>query len=151
MLRNMLAPEFSEFWSQEDEANLSAEWRQDEMRRSLLNVSGNAIGELLVLWRTMVQYYKCFPTQIVSREYYLVYSPMRSKKGEVGEVDSPAWASTFCTPLSRILFHPLWDEGHNGPLIMMLQFAVIVRTDDRRTWDLENPTSSLFIEAHKQA
>ena len=29
---------------------------------------------------------------------------------------------------------------------MTLQFAVIVRTDDRRAWDLQNPTSSLFIE-----
>jgi len=61
-----------------------------------------------LFWRTIVQYFKCLPTQIISREYHLAYQPMRNKKGDAGGFDTPAWSSTLCKPLSRIVFHPLW-------------------------------------------
>ena len=49
MLKDMLAPVFNELWSAEDEASLSAEWRQDAMRGELHGLSNSAIGELMVV------------------------------------------------------------------------------------------------------
>lgn len=146
MLDKMLDPALNDLWDQDDEACLSADWEQDEMREELLGLPKTSIGELLVVWRTVVQYFKCLPTDMINMEHHLAYKALRNKKGEAGGFDYPAWSSSFCKPLSRILLHPLWDLGQKGPLIMTLQFAVIVRTDDRRMWDFKNPTSSLFIE-----
>jgi hypothetical protein len=52
----------------------------------------------------------------------------------------------LCKAFKDLIFHHLWNDGNVGAMVMVLQFAVIVRTDDRRTWELENYTDSIFVD-----
>ncbi|KAM7185810.1 hypothetical protein V8F33_012200 [Rhypophila sp. PSN 637] len=132
----MLGPEFSEDWTEEDEAALSAEWEADSTREVILQLGDTDLQELATVWSIVVQYFKCLPTDIIGPETRLTCAD---------GANTPAWSSEFCEALSRILIHELWDHADKGPLIVALEFAVIVRTDDRRPWNLRNPTMCLFV------
>ncbi|KAM7184345.1 hypothetical protein V8F33_013028 [Rhypophila sp. PSN 637] len=130
----------SEHWSNADEEDLQMKWKADRIRRSLLKLKNTEIKEVGALWRNVVQYYQCLPTDIVGPDTRLGYWDIRGKKGEVGSSGTPAWSSVFSKALGHILFHPLWDNGDRKSLVIALQFAVIVRTDDRRPWEFEDVT-----------
>lgn len=47
-----------------------------------------------------------------------------------------------------MMWHPFWQDGHmpSHVAVQHWQFTVMVRTDDRRTWELRNEMGDAFID-----
>lgn len=52
----------------------------------------------------------------------------------------------MCGAFVEMMGHPFWQDGHMPSLVAVLQFTVMVRTDDRRTWELRNEMGDAFID-----
>ncbi|EXM17357.1 hypothetical protein V3481_004010 [Fusarium oxysporum f. sp. vasinfectum] len=48
----------------------------------------------------------------------------------------PIWGHTFCIELCRLISHPVFEMEGTNNLTLILQYAVICRTDDRRPWKM---------------
>ncbi|KAK0645456.1 hypothetical protein B0T16DRAFT_411205 [Cercophora newfieldiana] len=142
-LLRMLEPSPDPLWTDEDQRKLEAEWDNDELRYILHKDSdseGSLLSALKSLWRDCVRYLGCPPTDIISVDNGLQFHEVEVWR------DSPVILSDgLCMALRDILFHPLW-EADVPTLVMVLQFSVIARTDDRRTWKFTNPTCDRFID-----
>ncbi|KAK1754363.1 hypothetical protein QBC47DRAFT_414328 [Echria macrotheca] len=115
-------------WTEQDEAQLQDAWRTDELRTLIERKPFNDFMPQLELWKFSLQYLRCAPTSVLGVENNF-------------EIDRSEW-----TAFEDLMFHHLWKHSNVRALVIVLQFAVIVRTDDRRTWELENHTDSKFID-----
>jgi hypothetical protein len=61
------------------------------------------------------------------------------------QMPNPIWSTTFCEWLRRLVVHPFF-QGSPALLAVVIQYAVKLRTNDRRWWPLENPTSDVFLD-----
>ena len=111
------------------------------MRDAIQQVScdGDKDKNLRALWRDCVQRMRCLPTDIIGVQNHLAYGD-----NPADAPDSPIWESEFCGTLCRLFFHTLW-YGYHHSLVIALQFAVIVRTGDKRPWRFVNPTEDSFL------
>ncbi|KAG4281240.1 hypothetical protein FPRO06_10145 [Fusarium proliferatum] len=62
-----------------------------------------------------------------------VFSPVRGLRAETQE---QIWGHTFCIELCRLMAHPVFEMEGTDNLTLILQYAVICRTDDRRPWKM---------------
>lgn len=50
------------------------------------------------------------------------------------------WSQTFCDALATLVTHPAWSGSWPGAraakLALTIQYAVILRTNDQRPWDV---------------
>ncbi|KAK3984323.1 hypothetical protein QBC44DRAFT_17933 [Cladorrhinum sp. PSN332] len=143
-LDNMLGPTINDAWTQEEEDHLQMTWQSHPMKAVIEGLKENATKELLVLWKCVVQYFKVTPVDIISPRHKLAFDHERVGKEGSGVV---VWPSTFAKAFSQILVHPLWNFGHLPTFVMVLQFAVIVRTHDKRPWHFRNPTTDHYLGA----
>ncbi|KXH27377.1 hypothetical protein CSIM01_02661 [Colletotrichum simmondsii] len=145
--RNTGDVQYDEDWTQRDEVDLRQAWADDPNRRALLRITEN---DHIKMWKTMLRWFRCSPAEIVSAKYRLEYDPsshqLQRFKNEDGSTESikPLSVSrVFCKRLSDLAFHPNWL--HRLPLFVYgMQYAVILRTNDRRTWYLTNETNEPF-------
>ena len=143
MLDRMLRPVFDRDWSEEEEIELETAWQAEAEWAEIHGLPTQGHVNMQTLANTATRFNQCLPTDIISRRYNLEYDASNKPNAQHGTV---LWASTFCKPFTRILMHPMWRNLNVHVLVMVLQFAVIVRTDDRRGWKLQNPTDSKFID-----
>ena len=144
MLDRMLRPVFDQDWSEEEETELETAWQAEAEWAQIdgLTTQGH-VANLQSLANTATRFNQCLPTDIISRRYNLEYDASNKPNAQHGTV---LWASDFCKAFNRILMHPMWRRLNVHVLVMVIQFAVIVRTDDRRGWKLQNPTTDKFID-----
>ncbi|KAG5813525.1 hypothetical protein H9Q71_003714 [Fusarium xylarioides] len=62
-----------------------------------------------------------------------VFSPVRGLRAQTHE---QIWGHTFCIELCRLMTHPVFEMEGTNNLTLILQYAVICRTDDRRPWKM---------------
>ncbi|SCV37014.1 uncharacterized protein FFB14_06376 [Fusarium fujikuroi] len=62
-----------------------------------------------------------------------VFSPVRGLRAETHQ---QIWGHTFCIELCRLMAHPIFEREGTNNLTLILQYAVICRTDDRRPWKM---------------
>ncbi|KAH7485771.1 hypothetical protein FOMA001_g5652 [Fusarium oxysporum f. sp. matthiolae] len=62
-----------------------------------------------------------------------LFSPVRGLRAETHQ---PIWGHTFCIELCRLMSHPVFEMEGTNNLTLILQYAVICRTDDRRPWKM---------------
>ncbi|KAF9773282.1 hypothetical protein IL306_008947 [Fusarium sp. DS 682] len=64
---------------------------------------------------------------------FYIFSPIRGLHAETNET---IWGHTFTLELCRLMTHSFFEKDGTVDLTMILQFAVICRTDDRRPWNM---------------
>ncbi|KAH6635742.1 hypothetical protein F5144DRAFT_459732, partial [Chaetomium tenue] len=62
-----------------------------------------------------------------------------------GLVLNPIWPPIFCKALRVLVTHPFFDRCP-GLLVIAVQYAVKLRTNDRCKWPLESPIESRFLD-----
>jgi hypothetical protein len=98
------------------------------------------VKQQATLWSIFCQFFRCTPIDVIG-----VSTHMRPVMyGESEFSDDPMWTGTFCDKLRALLFHELWEDNLPA-LAIVLQFAAIVTTDDRREWPLVDATESKVI------
>lgn len=147
-------------WTREDEHELRLKWEDDPLHVQIMAETDSTLKEHRVVWKLCCQYFRCLPVDIIGdavigSEHRLAIDQTGQKKIPARHIASlpysPFWPSTACNALSDILWHPLWKNGHVGSLVLAIQFAVIARTNDKRTWEFQNPTDSRFIDDLREA
>lgn len=94
------------------------------------------------LWRLVPRIMRCTPPDLFEGRH-LRCAESATIDGTV--VPSPVWSERFSIALRVLIFHPFFDRSP-GLLALTLQYAVKLRTNDRRHWPLVNPTDSRFVD-----
>lgn len=146
-LRSMLAPATDDhYWGDADETALLAEWATASLRPVIASANSNQVKHNRTLWKACAQYFGCLPAHIACPANRLAIS-WDSQKRIAGDARlSPFWPDTMCRAFVEMMWHPFWQDGHMSSLVAVLQFTVMVRTDDRRTWELRNEMGDAFID-----
>ncbi|KAL5890464.1 hypothetical protein ACKVWM_005713 [Pyricularia oryzae] len=118
-------------WMQEDEAEIQASWDASSIRREMDSLDNRTAGPLSIAWNMSTRILGCLPTDVIGPR-----SGMRAAGKQL--VWAPAFARAFCIAIPGLL----WEEGHPDILVLVLQYIVINRTNDRRKWKMPVPTSS---------
>ncbi|KAF3810161.1 hypothetical protein GCG54_00002613 [Colletotrichum gloeosporioides] len=142
---------FGEFWTRKDEDDLQKEWADHPNRDLWMGISN--LNRLITMWKVFLRLFRKSPIEAISAKYALQYHPERKKHAKKAKYNedvkkdreaSPLWSGTFMEMLTILAHHPLW-QGKVECLIVAIQYAVIVRTNDCRTWKLLNPTGDDFF------
>ncbi|KAK3331594.1 hypothetical protein B0T19DRAFT_438482 [Cercophora scortea] len=151
LLKTLLAPAIDENWTEEEEEALEAEWKVEPVSVKIMGLQPNVLCPVAFLFRVTIRMYGCLPTDIINIKRRLANDTSHRLEKEFKNSDTPAWSHNFCPKLQKVLIqmHPMCRSGQGRVtlVVMAIQLAVIVRTDDRRTWRLENPTQDPFIAA----
>lgn len=126
---------FDEFWTLADEAELAQWWTQEKLAWTSKEQDGYR-----QLWVRCLLYLHCTPYDVVGVEGNL--SHQRGPRGPKGAAASASlWSREFCVELTDLVTHHAWRCGTEGgakrKLIMALQYAVILRTNDQRVWKID--------------
>ncbi|KAF4841996.1 hypothetical protein CGCSCA4_v009009 [Colletotrichum siamense] len=142
---------FDEFWTRRDEDDLQKTWAAHPKRALWLQIT--SLNRLITMWKVFLLLFRKSPIEVISAKYALQYLPERKKHAKRAKYDenvktekeaSPLWSGPFMEKLTILAHHPLW-QGKVECLIIAMQYAVIVRTNDCRTWKLLNPTGDEFF------
>lgn len=146
-MRSMLAPiTDDDHWGDDDETALLTEWAADPLRPVIASATNNQVKHNRTLWKACAQYFGCLSADIACPANRLAIS-WDSQKRIAGDARlSPFWPDTMCRAFVEMMWHPFWQDGHMPSLVAVLQFTVMVRTDDRRTWELRNEMGDAFID-----
>ncbi|KAF0325921.1 hypothetical protein K4K61_010075 [Colletotrichum sp. SAR11_59] len=136
-------------WTQQDEQDLQKAW--EEYPDRAVWMGNKSLQPLAKLWKVFLRLFRKSPAEVISAKYALRYHPFQkkarisndNKDGKVFE-NSPLWSESFMDKLTYLAYHPLW-QGKVECLIVAMQYAVIVRTNDCRPWKLLNPTGDEFF------
>ncbi|KAM3492429.1 hypothetical protein MY3957_004299, partial [Beauveria namnaoensis] len=111
-------------------------------------------NDYLSLFKTALLYTGRSPRDIVGVQTRLCFA-LDSKSRALDYTPHPlkAWSRKFCDRLSQLITHQAWDTkqpgGRAACLATALQYAVILRTRDKREWWMRGPDS--FLEGIQSA
>ncbi|KAF4467768.1 hypothetical protein FALBO_5363 [Fusarium albosuccineum] len=128
-------PYFDAEWTEEDESWLLRDDSQEIL--AFANITKQDT-HLLEAWRVCTQRFRCSPFALLSPLRGLTYQTAVRPEGS--DAEPVLWDQEFCRQFSQVLAHPIWRRDVDV-LTMVLQYAVICRTDDRRLWKMP-PTDS---------
>ncbi|KAK4031892.1 hypothetical protein C8A01DRAFT_41677 [Parachaetomium inaequale] len=94
------------------------------------------------LWRIVPRFMHCLPPELFDGRR-LVYDAENVSIGGT-EVRNPIWPGGFCKALRGLVTHPFFRRSPRM-LAIAVQYAVKLRTNDRRRWPIEDPTTGTFI------
>ncbi|KAK3191633.1 hypothetical protein K4F52_002448 [Lecanicillium sp. MT-2017a] len=132
---------FSRQWSVADEDQVQAEWVTE---KALWKVPSGSRPPYKCLWRLCLDVAGCTPWDIVGVATNLRF--------DHGDQLLPMWSVGFCKSLTDIVAHPVWSlcgETRARHIAAAIQYAAILRTDDRRPWHTSYFNDLRFIELEK--
>lgn len=96
---------------------------------------------LRTLWKYTLRYLQCTPWDIIGVEHKLAFSPATQFQPGHGEEPTMfGWSAAFITALTPLIVHPAWRSSVPGEnvakLAAAIQYAIILRTGDRRRWHI---------------
>ncbi|KAI8194385.1 hypothetical protein KHU50_011748 [Colletotrichum sp. SAR 10_65] len=130
---------YDEDWTAEDEVSLKSKWQKNPQRTKLIDYKDSTLPKL---FRATLRIFHMAPFEIVSAKYFLGYEGKSANK-------SQKWTTTFSQYMYELVVHPLWNFDINMFRTAM-QYAVILRTRDTRTWKLVAPNNDVFFQVFKQ-
>ncbi|KAI8222280.1 hypothetical protein K4K57_007514 [Colletotrichum sp. SAR 10_99] len=130
---------YDEDWTAEYEASLNETWQKDPLRKSLIDYKDSTLPKL---FRASLRIFHISPFEIISAKYFLGYEGKSADK-------SQKWTTTFSQYMYELIIHPLWDFDLNMFRTAM-QYAVILRNRDVRTWKFVAPDNDPFFQTFKQ-
>lgn len=117
-------PTFTAIWKKEDEDLMLLEWDSSLGKKAYACIDVEN-ASLTTLWKVCMRILRCTPLDPISPLLNLKYG-----------TSSVVFSREFCDALAPLIVHGVW-QGSAQHLAMILQYAVICRTDDRRPWKLE--------------
>ncbi|KAI8660112.1 hypothetical protein NCS57_00987600 [Fusarium keratoplasticum] len=120
------APPLNNMWTQQDEDAMMAEWNASPEKVVYASINGPN-GVITTMWKVCLRVFRCSPLALISPRQGLRYQPL------AGPSQAGLWSREFCNRLTALFVYPVW-QGRPIRLAMLLQYAVICRTDDRRPW-----------------
>ncbi|KAK2031844.1 hypothetical protein LX32DRAFT_636864 [Colletotrichum zoysiae] len=146
--------EHDEDWGTTDEQDLQDSWAADPERPSLVGwEKKDTPYHLLKLWKVCVLLCDRTPRQLISIANHLEYDTINNleiefedEEGGTVRVKSSAWTQPFCLALTQFMFHPVF-RGNARLIVTALQYASMIRTNERQDWPLTNPTGEPFFDA----
>ncbi|KAK2754997.1 hypothetical protein CKAH01_06011 [Colletotrichum kahawae] len=130
---------YDEDWTAEDEAILKETWQEDPQRKGLIDYKDSALPKL---FRASLRIFHISPFEIISAKYFLGYEGKSADR-------SQKWTTTFSQYMYELMVHPLWNFDLNM-LRTAMQYAVILRNRDVRTWKFVAPNNDPFFQTFKQ-
>ncbi|KAF7538210.1 hypothetical protein G7Z17_g12687 [Cylindrodendrum hubeiense] len=123
---------------------LERQWSESTERQALEKSHFRLMGP----WKVCLRIFRCSPMAIITPLRRLVHHPTLSNAPDAPV--SPLWGQQFCVKLSILLAHRIW-KGKPAFLAMLLQFAVICRTDDRRVWEIPSTVTCPVLKRLRAA
>lgn len=127
---------FDENWTEENEVELAAAWIEEKNEWA---IDANRKPNYRKLWTWCLAFMECTPWDIVGIRNGFLYE--RSKAGRPKNNVSNVWTASFCHKFAYLIPHTMWKSrlphGRAKRLILALQYAVILRTNDQRPWNPE--------------
>ncbi|KAI8298292.1 hypothetical protein K4K61_011835 [Colletotrichum sp. SAR11_59] len=130
---------YDEDWTVSNEAKLDKRLMVNPLRKDLIDYKDSALPKL---FRVMIRIFRITPFDFLSPKYLLQYAGSPGNK-------SQRWTTTFSQHIYRLIVHPLWDFDMNL-LKLAIQYAVILRTRDTRTWKFIAPNNEHFFQTFKK-
>ncbi|KAK6080584.1 hypothetical protein SCUP234_05130 [Seiridium cupressi] len=84
------------------------------------------------LYKACLRRWRLYPTQLISFDNGLVFANT-TDSALPKETINTAWKQTWCRELRKVILHPVWGTSIHF-LLLSLQFTIMCRTDDRRSW-----------------
>ncbi|KAI8249423.1 hypothetical protein K4K58_010733 [Colletotrichum sp. SAR11_239] len=135
----ILEAAYDEDWTVSNEAKLDKRWMVNPLRKDLIDYKDSALPKL---FRVMIRIFRITPFEFLSPKFLLQYAGSPGNK-------SQRWTTTFSQHIYRLIVHPLWDFDINL-LKIAIQYAVILRTRDARTWKFIAPNNEHFFQTFKK-
>ncbi|KAI8714974.1 hypothetical protein NCS52_01004000 [Fusarium sp. LHS14.1] len=114
-------PTFTATWKNEDEELMLLEWNSSHEKKAYACIDVDN-ASLTTLWKVCMRMFRCTPLDLISPLLNLKYGS-----------STVVFSQEFCDALTPLIVHAIW-QGSAQRLAMVLQYAVICRTDDRRPW-----------------
>lgn len=136
-------------WTAQDEAALEALPEFASIPARFAQVWANKGAKLL--WRVFPLVYRAIPTELFSWANQLDVSTSNNLRVEGGQYNGApnlVWSNRFCDELVLFTMHGFWtyESRWDFPImVLLLQLAVICRTNDCRTWHVVNHTEDMFF------
>lgn len=105
----------------------------------------------MAMWKICLQYGQCTPFEIIG-----VNRSLQAEKAAPGPngLEPHMWTASFCLALANLVPHPAWPTNYTGALAQSLatviQYAVILRTNDQRAWDPAQGRLDPFLMALRE-
>jgi hypothetical protein len=132
-------------WTAERQAELEQEGQDDPIRAEAMRLTLPIVADVRQLFKVVTYFYRCLPSDIIGIRTHMRVDPtMQHAAAKKLWHDSILWYSAFARNFIALVAHPTLQETHT--LVMVLQLAVIARTDDRRTWRFSNWPGVPFLE-----
>ncbi|TDZ68378.1 Uncharacterized protein CTRI78_v002101 [Colletotrichum trifolii] len=120
--------DYDQHWTEQDEQDLREKWHSNGLRVDLIKTKDTKIPKL---FKVVLRFFRMSPHDLISERFALQYAANRRDR-------QPQWSTAFTQPLYELVPHPLWC-GNHLLLVAAIQYAVILRTGDYRTWRLIQP------------
>lgn len=116
-------------WSDADEAAVTEEWKDSEIKKASKNLNSPQYSSLFLLFKISLRLYRITPIVLLSPVSAMRYQPVSTNP------NASEWimSNKFCGTLSSIMVHPCW-EGRIDSLALALRWVVICRLDSRSRW-----------------
>ncbi|KAF4432169.1 hypothetical protein FACUT_8435 [Fusarium acutatum] len=118
---------FDAGWTRADERVIG--YHESAEKRDICAVDKGRHDPQLLLWKYCLSVCQRSPFDILSPRRGFCYLPSKEDTSMV------VWSKEFCRDLTDILSNRIWN-GDIGLLVLVLQYAVICRKDDRRLWEV---------------
>lgn len=136
-------------WSLAEEEVILAEWESEKSQWTRMYDRDRYLG----LWKICLQFANCTPWDIVGFKNKLKFE--LDLRGNSEEEDEDGgnhnWSSKFIHNLTFLVTHPAWScnsMSRATALGTAIQYAVIMRTNDQRAWDLSSLRGPFFEQFH---
>lgn len=121
------------FWSDQDEAQVQAQWNREHAQRPCKQASAYE----QYLWKTCARFLRCLPTELIGMRYGLEYDAGQPTQN---------WTASFCNHLVKIIAHPIFD---NSPAKIALAVKFSVCSWQRLEWVIPD-LNDLFLQVVKE-
>ena len=137
---------YDSHWTAADEKRLERDWRaaNNPLRLHVQKATAKVEPGLVRTWVLCVRLLGCTPATLLSDRFHLRYGK-RIPGDELGLPD-PILGDSFGARLQTLVLQRHWTRSP-GALATAIQYAVICRKNDDRTWPLVNYTTDNFLRA----
>ncbi|KAK9415014.1 hypothetical protein SUNI508_10619 [Seiridium unicorne] len=138
-------PTYNALWGEIEETSFQSELAEDQCYQYIGSLGlPSSNNDFLPMWKRIVGYMRCFPTDIIGPQTYLEYAGRAKISVDGASYPDPQWDATFCVRLARIaLAGPC--RGNPRLVAMFVRYLKACEINDRRRIPLDHGTESRFL------
>jgi hypothetical protein len=120
-------------WTEREQKIAAKLWNKRFDRTAMLKIGHNTT--ITGLYKSCLRFMRCLPMQIIGLQHNMEHDVIWT------ESQGKCMTHVFCATLKDLLVHPMW-KGSPDKLALAIQYAIIVKSDDRRPW---NPPAKALL------